>query len=253
MPKCSTYYSKLLGSSIPQGVWKLGLYPIPPCELLTSSLLSHYSVVAIPSNQTLEAEPVNNDEIQAPISDEMFRKGAKLGSYRSGDSTFYSLIENYANSGDFRSLEQVLDRMKRERRVFIEKSFILMFRAFGKAHLPNKAIELFYRMVDEFQCRRTVKSFNSVLNVIIQEGLYSPAIEFYSRVVGTANMNISPNVLSYNLIIKAMCKFGLVDRAVELFREMPSRSCTPDVFTYCTLMDGLCKDNRIDEAVFFVG
>ncbi|KAH0986139.1 hypothetical protein GBA52_013316 [Prunus armeniaca] len=252
MPKCSTYYLKLLCSSIQGGLKKLSLCPISPCELLTCSLHSHFSVLAIPSNQALKTEPVNNDETEPPISNEIFKKGTKLGSYKSGDSTFYSLIENYANLGDFRSLEQVLDRMKRERRVFIEQSFILMFRAYGKAHLRNKAVELFYRMVDEFQCRRTVKSFNSVLNVIIQEGHYSHALEFSYHVVGTTGMNISPNVLSFNLIIKSMCKLGLVDRAVQVFREMPLRNCTPDVFTYSTLMDGLCKEKRIDEAVFLL-
>ncbi|KAF5944667.1 hypothetical protein HYC85_018744 [Camellia sinensis] len=189
--------------------------------------------------------------IEPPISDEIFKSGPKLGSYKVGDSTFYSLIENYANSGEFASLEMVFDRMKRERRVFIEKSFILVFKSYGKSHLPEKAVDLFYRMLGEFQCRPTVRSFNSVLNVIFQVRLYSCALEFHwDVVVGTKK--ISPNVLTFNLVIKAMCRLGLIDRAIEVFREMPVWNCAPDVFTYCTLMDGLCKENRIDEAVLLL-
>ncbi|XAR52873.1 hypothetical protein NMG60_11021191 [Bertholletia excelsa] len=129
-----------------------------------------------------------------------------LGSYKVGDSTFYSLIENHANSSDFGSLEKIFDRMKRERRLFIEKNFILVFKAYGKAHLPEKA------------------------------GLESRALEFHCDVINA--MNILPNVLTFNLVIKA--------------KEMPLLDCAPDVFTYCTLMDGLCKENRIDDAVLLL-
>ena len=56
-----------------------------------------------------------------------------MGSYQWGDSTFYSLIDTYANSGDFKSLERDFDRMKCECRVFREKDFILVFKVYGKA------------------------------------------------------------------------------------------------------------------------
>lgn len=69
-----------------------------------------------------------------------------MGSYKLGDLSFYSLIESHASSLDFRSLEEVLHQMKRERRVFLEKNFIVMFKAYGKAHLPEKAVDLFHRM-----------------------------------------------------------------------------------------------------------
>lgn len=183
-----------------------------------------------------------------PISDTIFVNAPKLGSYRRGDSTFYTLIEHHANSGDFKALEMVFQRMKRERRVFIEKNFILVFRACAKLRLHHIAVEFFDRMVSEFHCQQTVKSFNSVLNVIIQQGEYNHALEFYNYVRNNKR-NIPPNVLTYNLVIKALCKLGLVNKAIDIFREMPDLKCQPDAYTYCTLMDGLCKKDRIDDAV----
>ncbi|KAK2992124.1 hypothetical protein RJ640_019380, partial [Escallonia rubra] len=126
-----------------------------------------------------------------------------MGSYKTGDRTFYSLIESYANLGDFGSLEKVFDQMKRERRAFIEKNFILLFRAYGKANLHEKAVDMFGRMVDEFNCRQTVRSFNSVLNVIIQAGHFHRALDFHDYVLRSRN-SVSPNVLTFNLVIKAM-------------------------------------------------
>ncbi|KAJ4702714.1 Pentatricopeptide repeat-containing protein [Melia azedarach] len=211
------------------------------------------SISSLPSYKDMETEPQqNNSKSHQPISDQIFNSAPKLGSYKLGDSTFYSLIENYANSGDFRSLEKILYRMRCEKRVVLEKSFISIFKAYGKAHLVKEVMSLFDKMVEDFHCKRTVKSFNSVLNVIVQEGLYHQALEFYNRVVNAKHMNILPNTLSFNLIIKTMCRLGLVDNAMEVFREMPMMKCTPDIYTYCTLMDGLCKENRIDEAVLLL-
>ncbi|KHG02851.1 Pentatricopeptide repeat-containing -like protein [Gossypium arboreum] len=184
-----------------------------------------------------------------PLSDQLFNSTPQSGSFRLGDSTFYSLIRHYAHTADFASLDNVLCRMKLQNRVFIEKCFLVIFKAYGRAHLPDKAVDLFHRMSHDFHCIPTVKSFNSVLNVIIREGFYHRALDFYNRSVNAKNTNISPNVLTFNLLLKALCKLGWVDRAVEVFREMPLRKCPPDVYTYCTLMDGLCKEDRIDEAV----
>ncbi|RZC50743.1 hypothetical protein C5167_019170 [Papaver somniferum] len=173
-----------------------------------------------------------------PLAEEIF----KSGSYKQGDSTFYSLLMGYADSKDFVNLEIVLDRMKRERRVITEKVFIYIFKACRNAHFPDKAVYLFDRMA-EFQCRQSVRSFNSVLNVLIQEGRFDQALSFYSYVVGKG---IPPNGLTFNLIIKTRCRMGLIDRAIETFRDM---SCIPDLYTYSTLIDGLCKENRIEEAI----
>ncbi|MFS7904515.1 putative tetratricopeptide-like helical domain superfamily [Helianthus anomalus] len=200
-----------------------------------------YSSVISPQNDPEQS-------IGPPIHQDIFKSGQKFGSFRVGDSTFYTLIENFAKAGDLSSLENVFIQMKHERRVFIEGNFILAFKAYNKANQAEKALDLFHKMWVEYRCTPTVRSFNSVINVVIQQGLYDKALDFYSCVI-VQEKRLSPNVLTYNLIIKLLCKLGWVDRAIETFREMPFKKCVPDVFTYCTLMDGLCKEDRIDEAV----
>ncbi|KAL0687805.1 hypothetical protein Bca4012_087482 [Brassica carinata] len=205
--------------------------------------------IPLSPNQSMEQSQVS----ESPISHQMFKSAPKMGSFTQGDSTLSSTIESHAAKFDFASVEKLLTRIRSENRTVREHTFIAIFKAYGKAHLPEKAVDLFHRMVSEFHCKRTVKSFNSVLNVILKEGLYRRGLEFHDHVVSSnLNMNISPNGLSFNLVIKALCKLGFVDRAVEVFRGMPERKCLPDVYTYCTLMDGLCKEERIDEAVLLL-
>ncbi|KVI11334.1 Pentatricopeptide repeat-containing protein [Cynara cardunculus var. scolymus] len=208
------------------------------------SQIRYFSIIRPEKAPENKQEP----EIERPIHEDVFKSGQKLGSFKVGDPTFYSLIENFSKTGDLISLAKVFNQMKRERRVFIERNFILVFKAYGKAKKAENALDLFDKMWVEYQCRPSVRSFNSVINVAIQEGLFSRALEFYSSVV-IRDKRVLPNVLTYNLILKVLCRLRLIDRAIETFREMPVRKCTPDVFTYCTLMDGLCKEDRIDEAV----
>ncbi|KAG6594382.1 Pentatricopeptide repeat-containing protein, partial [Cucurbita argyrosperma subsp. sororia] len=250
MPKCSKHQLNLLRISLQKAP---GLHFHSVSRYFPTFLpFFYFSSFALSPNPTPRSEPEKDEDDELSVSGKIFKSGPQLGSYKLGDATFYSLIENYASSGEFRLIEHVLDRMKREGRVLVERSFILIFKACGKAHLPGEAVKFFDRMVKEFHCKQTVKSFNSVLNVIIQEGEFSDALKFYLRVFGANKMSFQPNVLTYNLIIKVLCKLGEIDRAVETFREMPLKNCNPDVFTYSTLMNGLCKERRIDEAVFLL-
>ncbi|KAJ6388363.1 hypothetical protein OIU77_026860 [Salix suchowensis] len=194
MPKCPPFITNSILKALNNC-----LYPIPS-KFLSLSMPSNFSALAIPSTKTIEIEPQNHPqhrhvsdrengiEHDPPISDKIFKTGAKMGSYK---------------------LEWLMNLSVKE----------------------------------------TVKSFNSVLNVIIQEDLFYRALEFYNHVIGAKGVNISPNVLTFNLVIKAMCKVGLVDDAVQMLRKMPVSKCQPDAYTYSTLMDGLCKADRIDEAV----
>ena len=67
-----------------------------------------------------------------------------------------------------------------------------------KHFLHEKAIDLFNRMDDEFNCKPTIRSFNSILNVIVQVGQFEKALNFYESAVECWNM--MPNVLTFNLM-----------------------------------------------------
>ena len=49
---------------------------------------------------------------------------------------------------------------------------------------------------------------------------------------------ISPNVYTLNMFITALCKFGKLEKAVEVFGEMESMGCAPTVASYSTLIAG---------------
>ncbi|KAK1279813.1 Pentatricopeptide repeat-containing protein [Acorus gramineus] len=181
-----------------------------------------------------------------PLPDSLFESPPRAGPHTLGDSTFHNMVLSYADAGDLRSLDLLLDRMRRDRRSLGETLLVRVVKAYGKARRVDDALDLFDGLSEEFHIRRTVRSFNSALNVLVAEGLVDRALGFYARF---REEGVSPNGLTFNLLIKVLCRSGSVDRATEVFRGMYGHGCTPDVFAYGTLMDGLCREGRTDEAV----
>lgn len=59
---------------------------------------------------------------------------------------------------------------------------------------------------------------------------------------------VEPDVVTYNLLIRAQCLDGHIDSAFRLLRLMEGDDLAADMYTYNALVDALCKDGRIDQA-----
>ncbi|KAF9591959.1 hypothetical protein IFM89_010406 [Coptis chinensis] len=60
------------------------------------------------------------------------------------------------------------------------------------------------------------------------------------------------NVVSYNIMMHALCKLERVEEALALFGEMESKGCGPDVVSYSTVIDGYCHLGELQKALELV-
>ncbi|KAK8964226.1 hypothetical protein KSP40_PGU004918 [Platanthera guangdongensis] len=60
---------------------------------------------------------------------------------------------------------------------------------------------------------------------------------------------ITLDLVTVNVLIKALFSVGMVDDACSLFEQMPERGLTADSITYCTMVDGYCKLGMADRAL----
>ncbi|KAH7575198.1 hypothetical protein JRO89_XS02G0061400 [Xanthoceras sorbifolium] len=60
---------------------------------------------------------------------------------------------------------------------------------------------------------------------------------------------ISPNVFTYNILIRGFCVAGNIEMGLSFFSQMEKNGCLANVVTYNTLIDGYCKLRRIDKAL----
>ncbi|XP_022889694.1 pentatricopeptide repeat-containing protein At1g80150, mitochondrial-like isoform X1 [Olea europaea var. sylvestris] len=154
---------------------------------------------------------------------------------------FEDTISRLAGAGRFDYIENLLDHQKTlpqgRREGFIIRIIVL----YGRAGMFKHAVNTFYDM-HLYDCKRTVKSFNATLKVLTQSRDLE-AIESFLRDV-PFNFGIELDVFSINIVIKAFCEMGLLDKAYLVMVEMEKMGISPDVITYTTLIAAFYKANR---------
>ncbi|XP_044511223.1 pentatricopeptide repeat-containing protein At1g62670, mitochondrial-like isoform X3 [Mangifera indica] len=76
-------------------------------------------------------------------------------------------------------------------------------------------------------------------------GLVDKAKELFSEMKSKA---VNPNVITYNTLIYGLCNTSNWEEAKTLFAEMSDEGVKPDEVTFTVVMDELCKNGKIDEA-----
>ncbi|KAB1201087.1 hypothetical protein CJ030_MR0G005143 [Morella rubra] len=165
--------------------------------------------------------------------------------FRHDHNTFGRMISKLVSANQFRSAEELLNRMKEEKCNITEDIFLSLCRAYGRVHRPLDVIRVFNKM-ENFQCKPSERSYITVFAILVEENQLKLALRFYRHM---REIGIPPCIASLNVLIKALCKNrGTMEAALNIFREMPDRGCTPDSYTYGTLINGLCRLGKIGEA-----
>nr|POF06336.1 pentatricopeptide repeat-containing protein [Quercus suber] len=153
-------------------------------------------------------------------------------------NTFGLMISKLISSNQFRSAEELLNRMKEEKCNITEDIFLSICRAYGRVHRPLDAVRVFHKM-DDFQCKPTEKSY-------ITSNDLDEAIGLLEEMIGKG---IDPNVFTYSALMDGFCKGGHSSQAMELLEMMISKRQRPNMITYSTLIHGLCKEGKLREAL----
>ncbi|KAK2991483.1 hypothetical protein RJ640_016518 [Escallonia rubra] len=92
----------------------------------------------------------------------------------------------------------------------------------------------------------SILSYNSVLDAMIRCHLSMDQAERLYQDIKISG--VSPNVFTYNIMIRGFCGVGELERGLSLFDLMERNGCLPNVVTYNTIINAYCKIGRVDEA-----
>ncbi|RYR72003.1 hypothetical protein Ahy_A02g006210 isoform D [Arachis hypogaea] len=125
-----------------------------------------------------------------------------------------------------------------------DRFFNSLIRSYGEAGLFKESIKLFETMKST-GVLPSVVTFNSVLSILLRRGRTNMARAVYDEMLGT--YGVTPDVYTYNILIRGFCKNSYIEEGFRFFKEMMSFDCDPDVVTYNSLVDGLCKAGKVFE------
>lgn len=156
-------------------------------------------------------------------------------------SAFEDTVKRLAGAGRFDYIENLLEQQKVLPQGRREGFIVRIIMLYGKAGMISHAIDTFNNM-HLYGCRRTVKSFNAALKVLTQT-CDSTAVESFLKEVPW-KFGIEIDIFSVNIVIKAFCEIGKLEKAYLVMVEMEKFGLRPDVYTYTTLLSAAYKDNQ---------
>ncbi|XVF86478.1 hypothetical protein PTKIN_Ptkin18bG0043600 [Pterospermum kingtungense] len=156
---------------------------------------------------------------------------------------FEDTVSRLAGAHRFDLIEHLLEHQKTlpqgRREGFIMRIIML----YGKAGMIKHAIDTFYDM-HLYGCKRTVKSFNAALKVLIQTRDLR-AIEAFLAYV-PSKFCVELDIYTVNIVIKAFCEMDFLERAYLVMVQMEKLGIAPDVITYTTLISASYQKNRCE-------
>ncbi|KAH0659870.1 hypothetical protein KY289_028618 [Solanum tuberosum] len=154
-------------------------------------------------------------------------------------------VHHLAKAKYLSGIEEIIEHQKQYPDIRDESfvgCFILLY---GNAKMYDHACKLFDEM-PQLDCQRTVYSFNVLLESCIRSERYDEIGLLFREL--PEKLSIVPNLISYNVAMKALCKAGSVYSAVLLMDEIEKHGIKPDIVTCNTLLKALCDSKRFSEA-----
>ncbi|KAG9454092.1 hypothetical protein H6P81_006996 [Aristolochia fimbriata] len=173
-------------------------------------------------------------------------RAASLTPESSLDRVAFSVaVAKLTESQHFDSVRSLLEDLKTSRvdlrnEKFICKAIIL----YGRATMLDHAIRSFKQM-DELDIRRTVKSLNALLYACVLADKHDEVNRIFRefpKVYG-----ITPDLETYNTVIKALCDCGSSSSVYAILDEMERKKVKPNATSYTTLLAGFYKEEKYED------
>ncbi|XP_017257737.1 pentatricopeptide repeat-containing protein At3g14580, mitochondrial isoform X1 [Daucus carota subsp. sativus] len=181
------------------------------------------------------------------LSLNLLNQVSKRKDYKPNQLFYTTVINNLAAAKNFDGVEEVMKRIKVEKRCRLDDDFFYnVIKIYGHfAGRINRAVETLFAM-PQYSCWPTVKTFNFVLNLLVTSKQFDIVHEVY---MGASNLGVEVDACCLNIIIKGLCECGDVEAALKVLEEFPKQNCVPNVRTFSTLMHGLCRHGKVEEAL----
>ncbi|KAK3231448.1 hypothetical protein Dsin_003329 [Dipteronia sinensis] len=156
---------------------------------------------------------------------------------------FEDTVSRLAGAHRFDYIEHLLEHQKTLPQGRLEGFIFRIIMLYAKAGMTKHAIDTFYDM-HLYGCKRTIKSFNAALKVL-SETRNLESIEIFLTEV-PEKFDLQLDIFSVNIVLKAFCEMGFVDKAYLIMVNAEKLGIKPNVVTYTTLMSALYKSKQCE-------
>ncbi|KAF8007864.1 hypothetical protein BT93_K1759 [Corymbia citriodora subsp. variegata] len=160
--------------------------------------------------------------------------------YRHTTDAYHLMMKIFAECDEFKAMWRLVDEM-------IEKGFPMTARTFnilictcGAVGLARRVVERFIKS-KVFNYRPFKHSYNAILHSLVALKQYKLIEWVYQQMIAEG---LSPDILTYNILMCAKYRLGKLDQFHRLLDEMGRRGFSPDFHTYNLLLHVLGKGDK---------
>lgn len=205
----------------------------------SSAAYSSISVSQAKSKLRTEYDPDKALEIYSSVSKH----------YSSPSSSRYAqdlTVRRLAKSRRFSDIESLIESHKTDPKISQEPFLSTLIRSYGIAGMLDHAIKTFHQM-DQFGTPRSTISFNALLSACNQSRQFDRVPQLFDE-IPKKYIGLSPDKVSYGILVKSYCEAGHPEKGLEVLREMERKSVEVTAVTSTTILNALYKKGKTEEA-----
>ncbi|EFH62439.1 pentatricopeptide repeat-containing protein [Arabidopsis lyrata subsp. lyrata] len=155
-------------------------------------------------------------------------------------------VQRLAKSQRFSDIEALIESHKNNPKIKTETFLSTLIRSYGRASMFDHAMKMFEEM-DQIGTPRTVVSFNALLAACLHSDLFERVPQLFDEIPQRYN-NITPDKVSYGMLIKSYCDSGSPEKAMEIMRDMEVKGVEVTIIAFTTILGSLYKNGLVDVA-----
>lgn len=191
---------------------------------------------------TTKASSTGGTQLQNLV--DRFKKSCDSQRFRHNQGIYSRNVRRLAAAKKFSMIVDILEHQKKYEDIRREGFSVRLIGLYGESGMFEHAHKLFDEL-PELNCGRTVKSFNALLKAALDAKKFDKVVEVFKDL--PSMVSIEPDMISYNIVIHALCEMGSLDEALSAFGGLEDDGMEPDLVTFNTLLNALYKNDRFSE------
>ncbi|KAJ0983459.1 hypothetical protein J5N97_011714 [Dioscorea zingiberensis] len=166
--------------------------------------------------------------------------------FRAAHNIYSSAVRRLTAAGRPDSVRALLEHQKQFPDLRREGFALRLLSLYGTAKLPDDAVATF-RQLPSLGCPRSVKSFNALLSACLDSKAFDLMADLFKQ-IPSEDPSISPSLLSYNILINALCEKPDLDAAFKTLDLIEANGFSPDLVSFNTLLNAFYSNDQVDNA-----